>query len=39
MLKIPVDDRPTFEMLSRGDTAGVFQLESQGMRDVLRKLV
>lgn len=38
LLKIPVDDRPTFEMLSRGDTAGVFQLESQGMRDVLRKL-
>ncbi len=38
LLKIPVDDRPTFDMLSRGDTAGVFQLESQGMRDVLRKL-
>ena len=38
LLKIPVDDRATFEMLSRGDAAGVFQLESQGMRDVLRKM-
>jgi DNA polymerase-3 subunit alpha len=36
--QIPLDDRPTYEMLTRGDTAGVFQLESQGMRDVLRKL-
>ncbi len=38
LLKLPLDDPPTFEMLTRGDTAGVFQLESQGMRDVLRKL-
>ena len=35
---LPLDDRPTFEMLGRGDTVGVFQLESAGMRDVLRKL-
>ena len=35
---IPLDDQATFDMLSRGDTAGVFQLESTGMRDVLRKL-
>jgi DNA polymerase-3 subunit alpha len=35
---IPLDDRVTFEMLGRGDTVGVFQLESAGMRDVLRKL-
>ncbi|WP_337995647.1 DNA polymerase III subunit alpha [Oleispirillum naphthae] len=35
---LPLDDRPSYEMLTRGDTAGVFQLESQGMRDVLRKL-
>jgi DNA polymerase III subunit alpha len=35
---LPLNDRPTFEMLGRGDTVGVFQLESSGMRDVLRKL-
>ncbi len=35
---IPLDDTDTFDMLSRGDTSGVFQLESTGMRDVLRKL-
>ena len=35
---LALDDRPTFEMLGRGDTVGVFQLESSGMRDVLRKL-
>ena len=35
---LPLDDKITYEMLSRGETAGVFQLESQGMRDVLTKL-
>lgn len=35
---LPVDDRLTFDMLTRGETVGVFQLESSGMRDVLRKL-
>ncbi|HET8728221.1 MAG TPA: DNA polymerase III subunit alpha, partial [Alphaproteobacteria bacterium] len=35
---IPLDDRTSYEMLSRGETVGVFQLESSGMRDVLRKL-
>ncbi len=35
---IPLDDRPTYDMLTRGDTMGVFQLESSGMRDVLHKL-
>lgn len=29
---IPLDDLPTFEMLGRGETVGVFQLESSGMR-------
>lgn len=33
--KIPLDDRGTFEMLGRGETIGVFQLESSGMRQVL----
>ncbi len=35
---IPLDDTDTFDMLSRGETTGVFQLESSGMRDILRKL-
>ncbi len=35
---LPLDDPATFEMLSRGDTTGVFQCESSGVRDVLRKL-
>lgn len=35
---IPLDDEATFAMLQRGDTAGVFQFESQGMRDVLRQM-
>ncbi len=35
---LPLDDALTFEMLGRGETTGVFQLESTGMRDVLRKL-
>ena len=35
---IPLDDEKTFAMLSRGDTVSVFQLESSGMRDVLRGL-
>lgn len=36
--RIPIDDRKTYEMLSRGETAGVFQLESSGMRNILREL-
>ena len=35
---IPLDDKATFEMIGRGETTGVFQLESQGMRDVLRQM-
>ena len=35
---IPLDDEKTFQMLGRGESTGVFQLESTGMRDVLRKL-
>ncbi|MGH2984046.1 MAG: DNA polymerase III subunit alpha, partial [Solirubrobacterales bacterium] len=33
---IPLDDPATYEMLSRGDSIGVFQFESDGMRDALR---
>ncbi|MEA2824337.1 MAG: polymerase subunit alpha [Alphaproteobacteria bacterium] len=36
--RIDFDDPPTFEMLSRGECVGVFQLESQGMRDLIKKL-
>ncbi|ESU30876.1 hypothetical protein G3A_19785 [Bacillus sp. 17376] len=35
---IPVEDKETFEMLGRGDTTGIFQLESDGMRKVLIRL-
>jgi DNA polymerase-3 subunit alpha len=35
---IPLDDKKTFELLSRGDTTGVFQLESAGMKRYLREL-
>jgi len=38
LLHLPLDDRKTFEMLGKGDTVGVFQLESSGMRDVLRQM-
>jgi DNA polymerase-3 subunit alpha len=36
--RIPLDDRKTYDVLARGDGTGVFQLESNGMRDVLRRL-
>ncbi len=36
--RIPVDDQASFELLQRGDTVGVFQLESGGMRDLVRRL-
>ncbi len=35
---IPLDDDKTFQMLGRGETVGVFQLESTGMRDTVRKM-
>jgi DNA polymerase-3 subunit alpha len=38
MEKIPLDDAKTYEMLARGDSTGVFQFESEGMRDALRKV-
>lgn len=38
ILKIPLDDAPTYEMISAGHSTGVFQLESTGMRDTLKKL-
>lgn len=36
--RLPLDDQKTFELLQRGDTTGVFQLESSGMKRYLREL-
>ncbi|TNE65908.1 MAG: DNA polymerase III subunit alpha [Alphaproteobacteria bacterium] len=35
---VPLDDAPSYKLLTAGDTAGVFQLESTGMRSVLKGL-
>jgi DNA polymerase III subunit alpha len=35
---IPYDDEQTYQLLSRGETTGIFQLESEGMRKVLTRL-
>ena len=36
--RIPFDDARTYELLSRGETAGIFQLESSGMTDIVVKM-
>jgi DNA polymerase-3 subunit alpha len=36
--KVPLDDAGTYEMLARGDSIGVFQFESEGMREALKKV-
>ncbi|MFO1243063.1 MAG: DNA polymerase III subunit alpha [Rickettsiales bacterium] len=38
LLKIPLDDKKTYKILSNGDAIGIFQFESAGMRDSLKKL-
>ncbi len=38
MTTLPLDDPRTYEMLSRGDSTGVFQFESEGMREALKKV-
>jgi DNA polymerase-3 subunit alpha len=38
MATLPLDDSKTYEMLSRGDSVGVFQFESEGMREALKKV-
>ena len=35
---LPLDDRKTYELLMRGDTDGIFQLESSGMKDILVRM-
>jgi DNA polymerase III subunit alpha len=34
---LPLDDAPTYAPFARGDTTGIFQFESHGMRDILRR--
>jgi len=36
--QLSMDDNKTYELLQRGDTIGVFQLESGGMRDLVRRI-
>jgi len=36
--QFPLDDQITFDLLNRADTIGVFQVESKGMRDLLRRI-
>ncbi len=38
MATLPLDDANTYEMLARGDSVGVFQFESEGMREALKKV-
>ncbi|MBV8889944.1 MAG: DNA polymerase III subunit alpha [Alphaproteobacteria bacterium] len=38
LAQLPLDDAKTYSLIARGDTSGIFQLESAGMRDSLRKL-
>ncbi|MEA2298019.1 MAG: polymerase subunit alpha [Solirubrobacteraceae bacterium] len=38
MTNLPLDDAVTYEMLARGDSIGVFQFESEGMREALKKV-
>ena len=35
---LPLDDRPTYKLMAKGDTVGIFQMESGGMRKVLTQL-
>lgn len=36
--KIPLDDMKTFELIGKGETIGIFQLESSGMKSLLKKM-
>jgi DNA polymerase-3 subunit alpha len=35
--RLPLDDKDVYQLFSRGDTTGIFQFESHGMRDILRR--
>lgn len=36
--EIPLQDKTVYEMLSKGDSFGVFQMESRGLRSILKRL-
>ncbi|MBV9603471.1 MAG: DNA polymerase III subunit alpha, partial [Solirubrobacterales bacterium] len=38
MTTLPLDHAPTYAMMARGDSIGVFQFESEGMREALKKV-
>jgi DNA polymerase III subunit alpha len=38
MASLPLDHAPTYEMMARGESVGVFQFESEGMREALKKV-
>ncbi|HEY6493063.1 MAG TPA: DNA polymerase III subunit alpha [Trebonia sp.] len=38
LLDLPLTDKPTYELLTRGDTLGVFQFDSSGYRTLLRQM-
>ncbi len=38
ILAIPLDDLPTYDLLKKGDTTAVFQLESRGMKELIKRL-
>jgi DNA polymerase III subunit alpha len=38
LLSLPLDDKPTYELLAHGDTLGVFQLDGAAMRSLLRMM-
>ena len=39
IMAIPLDDEPTFKLLQRAETTAVFQLESRGMKDLIKRLL
>ena len=38
IFKIPYDDQKTYDLISKGDTVGIFQLESSGMKNLIKKM-
>jgi DNA polymerase III subunit alpha len=38
IMRLPLDDKKSFALLQRGETKGVFQLESGGIRDLLQRM-
>jgi DNA polymerase-3 subunit alpha len=38
LYRLPLDDAPTYALLQRGDAKGVFQFESDGIRELLRRM-